>query len=182
MPTWTEIPDTAVEPQSELLDSVLEDVTDNAAYANVEMKVKAANEGVTNSAVLQDDDHITMTMGGAGSIWAFEAGISFDTTIAAGFKFRLDHADKTAGWMHYVVYRERVIVTNVEEAATGSTTNTYGITVGASTFYSIRIRGYIRVNATDTFKLEWAQNAATPAVMTTVYVEATHLIAHRVDW
>lgn len=141
---------------------------------------KTADESVTSSAVLQDDDHIQFEVG-PNEVWSFRCVLIYDggTTGDIGVNFA-GPAGATISWGGYgagtsVASAPNATVINTLGRSTATATNYGAVAVG--TKQSIIMEGIIRTGSTPgTVKLQWAQ-AVSDATATTVYTDS-HLKAH----
>jgi hypothetical protein len=132
----------------------------SAIAAGIEQrKYKTADESVTSSTTLQDDDHFTGVSLTAGGYYSFEAFIVCD---GPGGKFASIFSDTPQLYGCVLAY-----------AYSGGHNLVTGVTAGAVITYindaansGMKITGFFRANAGTggTFKIQWAQSAsnATP--------------------
>lgn len=124
--------------------------------------VKAADEDVTSSTVLQNDDHLSFAVG-AGERWAFEMFLKFEDTAvgsgASGFKIAFTLPAASYGFATW------------ETSNVGSANAIADITVGTNIGFAgtngigySTVRGVVLVAGTaGTVQFQWAQNASDTA-------------------
>jgi hypothetical protein len=129
---------------------------------------KAANESVTNSTTLQNDDHLVLAMG-ANEAWEFEAWILAGVGNSGTPDFKYTFAAPAGSTINWVASHQQVASTaqtNVAMVtASGTTVN---IDMTSNQTYLVRVRGVVVTGGTaGNLQLQWAQNALN-AVATTV--------------
>lgn len=146
-----------------------------AALSGVVVIVKSANESVTSSAVLQDDDTLLFSVL-SGETWTFQFFLSVDGLAAADIQLRV--AKTSTGTLMWGVHGPSASATfdstapesqapdQTEMAATVIGTLNYGLN-GTTTPVTILIAGSIAATADQTVKLQWAQRVS-DATATTV--------------
>ena len=127
---------------------------------------KAADETVTNSTTLQDDDHLLFTVG-ANETWAFEFTIFAEATSAADVKTALTVPAGAALIAGQIAEQFTSAATTPSTSLTsGAAFLNGGTSGGVGVPTCIVIRGSVANGATaGNVTLQWAQNAAsaTPA-------------------
>jgi hypothetical protein len=142
---------------------------------------KTADEAVTSSNTLQDDDHLTVAVA-ANATYTFEAFIIYDAATTGDIKVAL-----TAPASSVINYGGAGPATNattgtasgswLEASASGTSIGFGGLGVGTKT--SIMVRGLLRTAGTaGSLTLQWAQNPS-DVTATTVYTDS-FLFARRV--
>ena len=141
--------------------------------------MKTANEDVTSSTVVQDDDTLTFTIPD-GETWAFELYVAFLTTSANDFKWNLPRTN-IGTWFAEVRYQPGGSGTLSAFAVdTATTTGADASVTGAGIPGLIWIRGIgtaIGGDAVVTF--QWAQNSS-GATATTVKA-GSYILTQRVS-
>ena len=131
---------------------------------------KAANEVVNNSATVQDDDHLTVTVAASG-VYELSAMFIYDGTNTADMKLGFSGpSGSTLDWVtHSLDGTAGSGITAVKMTAqTISGTPSFGA-IGAGSKVIAKVSGLLTVGGTGgTFKVQWAQNAA-EATDTTMY-------------
>ena len=135
--------------------------------------VKTADEPVTSSTTLQDDDHLTVTLT-SGKFYKFEMYLTVDTAGSSipGFKFQMSVPASSSGQMRYAIADQN--------GTTGSQTHRTNLTVinfvtlAANIDEGIHVVGTILAGATGTFKLTWAQVAS--SIISTKILKHSYLI------
>jgi len=149
----------------------------NQAWAKYQTVYKSADESVTSSVTLQNDDHLSVTLS-SGSIYRFEADLNVDVAPAGGgIQVALTG---TATATHFIVTAQFF---GLEGGGSLSHVRQFGlntamgdpISTGDSQAY-VHLAGSIEVNAGGTFRLAWAQqisNASATKVLrgSTITVE-----------
>lgn len=146
--------------------SVNEYLTDsdvNAFFAQQQVALKTADESVTSSTTLQDDNHLSITLQANTSYW-IDLFLITDGATAGDIKLAVFIPSGTFRW-----------ITNGLDAATtgtsgdvnrrvkggGAVVGTDVGTAGAGTSTVIPARGIVRIGATGGLTwLQWAQNAS----------------------
>lgn len=124
--------------------------------------LKTADEDVTSSTTLQDDNELTITVTAAG-IYIVRALI-FASETASGMKYALGGtATVTSMKVHGLIYdtalRESARVTALASPVTHATAG------GGNHF--ITLQGQLTINAAGTILLSWAQNSSDVVALTT---------------
>lgn len=149
----------------------------NADHEGIVTVRKTADENVSSSTTLQDDDHLKFAVA-ADEEWAFELFLIVEGNETADIKIGFaGPSGSTLVWGgHGLIPAAGNLSAGLENYA-GSGSHGFGILSGTKS--AIIIRGTIHngVNADD-LQLQWAQNAS-DAGATTVY-ENSHLVAHRI--
>ena len=125
-------------------------------------KIKASDETVNNSNVLQNDNDILQAVA-ANEKWAFDIFLDVETSTVADFKCAFTVPTSAAGTVW--------IVFDTDTAANLATTNTPGtgfsrtitdtFTFIANVFTMVRITGVLRNSSNaGTLQFQWAQNTA----------------------
>lgn len=122
--------------------------------------VKTADESVNNSATLQDDDHLFVTVV-AGATYEFSLAL-FGTQVSAvpGLKLAMAGTATATSIKYEVIVHDDtsgLFAAYARSAALGTSVN--AATLGANDFYA-EIHGTIVVNAAGTLRLQFAQNTA----------------------
>ncbi len=126
---------------------------------------KTADETVNNSAALQDDDHLTFTPGSAKK-YRFELVVFFSDATAGGVGGVKATLGGTAVIASMVAIAEISGIDNIGVMSAERWT-VFGDSVSeasnAESLPCVRVSGTVEITTTGTFKLRWAQNAATAA-------------------
>ena len=180
---YSEIASTDVDGKSPLETGLGEQIRDNpiALYQARAFVNKTADETVTNSTALQDDDVLTFAVG-ANEVWMYELRLLVSALNVADLKVQITGpAGATGAWGGF----------NTSQAAGAepfSVTAPFGVVGAASALDNIDNIGALPVVLTGFMvtagtagdaTLQWAQNTAN-AVGTTIH-EHSFLVAHRVD-
>ena len=122
-------------------------------------KVKDANQTVSSSTTLTDDEDLSVTLT-AGRTYKFEAILYFTESNTSGIKFGLGgtatHTDIIGDGMH-IVHSDISTITYTRFTASGLI---YGVTSSLNSTSSVRIHGTTTVNAGGTFIVQYAQNTS----------------------
>lgn len=141
------------------------------------IKVKSADEAVTSSAVLQDDDHLLFAVG-TSEAWIFEAILWVTGVTAGDIQIAMSYPapgttmrwsgvgpSASSGWD--TTAPEVLAAADMEVAQTGSGTLNYGVN-GTTNGVSIMIHGYVATTITSgNVVIQWAQRVSN-ATATTV--------------
>lgn len=131
---------------------------------------KTANEVVNNSASMQDDDHLTVTVA-ANAVYELTALLIYDGTTTADLKAGFTGpSGATLDWVTHSLDATAGSGTTAVKmtAQTISGTPSFG-SIGAGSKVVGRVSGLLTVASTGgTFKVQWAQNTA-EATDTTMY-------------
>lgn len=128
---------------------------------------KTADEQVTSSATVQDDDHLTLTVV-AGGVYAFEGCLLFDSADAnADLRLTFVGPSGATGWWAPVA----ITLGNADGSGSVRLTKfdlAAESTMGAISGGSLALpRGYLAVSATaGSFKLQWAQASSSGTAVT----------------
>jgi hypothetical protein len=119
---------------------------------------KTADESVTNSTTLQNDDDLALSVG-ANEVWEFEAFVL--TTSASGtpdLRMTFDApSGSTISWQ--AVARDSTDAFSHPLVTASGTTISPAINAGTTSL--VRVRGVLAVGSTaGTLRLQWAQNTA----------------------
>ena len=129
---------------------------------------KTADEIVSNSAVLQNDDELLLPLG-ANESWAFLIVIRLNSTAVADFSFKLTAPAGAVG--EYIITAEGVADSN-------PVGNVYGIVADGSN-QILALRGVVVNGSTaGNLQLQWSQNTAEASdtkVLANSYIIATLL-------
>jgi hypothetical protein len=124
---------------------------------------KTADEGVTNSSTLQDDDHLTLTLSGSAT-YLWELFFSYIASTAADLKTAMVVPASATGTLLYAGGGAGIT------GGGGSTTLTGTIAWDGSGSGSWgRMFGRITTVGSGTFKLQFAQNSTDAGSTTTLY-------------
>jgi hypothetical protein len=144
-------------------------------------KRKTADESVTSSAVLQDDDHLTFAIA-ANEEWIFTlvGGVSQAGT-AAGFKAALTFpAGSTLGFRGVLLDEASTYVLSVTSNQVASGNNAVAATSSISTVQQFSISGWVLNGATPgNVTLQWAQGTSsgfTTTVKKGAFLQATRIV------
>jgi hypothetical protein len=150
---------------------IIQAINDLSAYV-----VKTADETVTSSATVQDDDELFMTLGVANAVYEMTAGIIYGASAAAGTNgFKYTFTGPAGAVMNWVPHVK--IDTDGTNAATSiwqtSLSLTQTVSAGGAgavgTTMTAAPKGILTVGATTgTLKLRWSQ-ATSNATGTKVY-------------
>lgn len=133
----------------------------NAYFTQQQVKIKTADESVTSSTSVQDDDHLTMTLNANTNYWLDGVLIS-DGAVGGDIKLQLVVPSGTVRWMADGIVSSATATVDLVDRfwKVGSTTTIIG-TVASGTKSLIHISGIIRVAGSGgTFKLQWAQGTS----------------------
>lgn len=142
---------------------------------------KTANETVTSSTTLQDDDHLTLPIG-ANETWEFEFVLAVWGHSSGDFLASIVAPAGAAGKWHgigpEIGVSSNVGQTNWRAETAFGSTRSYGLNSAEASF-TILLKGIVRngANAGD-LKLQWAQLVA--HATGTVIVADSYLVARRV--
>jgi hypothetical protein len=119
------------------------------------VKTKTADETVTSSTTLQDDDHLFQSLtSGKSYYWELVLLVSrSNTTNAPVLKIAID-ASSTGYWAPFGTF----FASNLTDATTVNTNATVSTNVGIPT--RITINGTNKPSSTTTLQVKWAQNAS----------------------
>ncbi len=135
---------------------------DALSPTSFQIKFKTANETVTNSVTLQDDDHLVGFTLVAGKHYTFEASLHLAVaTNVSDFKWQLVFTNApTDNW--YGILNASVNDFNDENTEAGNINAELDIALAVSNNTQILMHGGFQANATTggTFKLQWAQDTA----------------------
>jgi len=142
---------------------------------------KTADESVTSSTTLQDDDHLLFAVG-ANEIWSVTAYLRVDGATAGDFKAAFSAPAAAAGWQ--AVIGPGTGATTFEDAATNNQAATLGTApsagmLGAGNFVLVQVIGLI-VNGANAGNvvLQWAQRASSATA--TRIMTNSFLVAHQI--
>lgn len=139
--------------------------------AGVVAKVKTADESVTSSTTLQDDDHLSFSIG-ASETWAFLI-VSGETGGAGGFKWAFTLPSGASGTGTYWAVSDNNSA-NVSDITTG------GTDTSVPSAGTLIINGYVLNSTTPgTVQFRWAQNSSNATAM--ILKKGTILIAVKVS-
>lgn len=159
--------------------TILDDADAATARATLGVRLnayKTADESVTNSATIQDDDHLSLTL--TAGRWRIQGLIIADGSTAGDIKMQMDYSGTvTAGyWTGYGATTASSGASTIQHLAVAfGTSQPYGCQ-GAGTKTTYPIFGTINVSTGGTLKFRWAQNTS-DGTATTVYTES-HLSAY----
>jgi hypothetical protein len=133
---------------------------------------KTADESVTSSTTIQDDDHLLFAIR-ASEVWQFE--LSLQVTGAAAGDFRFQVVGPTSYTVRYGYHALATAAASVEGDLRSQVSNESGgdLTVGmVAATYLVTVQG-IMVNSTNAgnLKLQWAQGTSS-GTATTVKVDS----------
>lgn len=129
------------------------------ASGTTTFKYKTANESVTSSTTLQDDDHLTGWSLTAGEYYAVQAHISATSAATPDYKLNLSFSNAPAA---YALSASMVDGSgNVNADATASTATDIVLLTSGNTDHIV-LSGFFKANATTggTVGLQWAQNTS----------------------
>lgn len=133
---------------------------------------KGSDEGVTNSATLQDDNELSWAVL-ANEAWFFQLLILYTTDATGDIKFDLRHSANTCNWVYR--YLGSDATNNLILASSGikdnSVQDTTDIAAGGGALNITRfilIEGYVFVGNNGTISLRFAQNTQTSGQTATV--------------
>lgn len=132
--------------------------------ATVQRIVKSADESVTSSTTLQNDDELFASVL-ANTNYVFEGVFNFTGDTNADFKMAFTFPTGAELYMHFMTYD--TALTNFGSFAQynpASGTSSAGGVGGATTYRPTHVRGSLFVGGTaGTLQLQWAQNASNAA-------------------
>jgi hypothetical protein len=127
--------------------------------ANPYYIIKTADESLTSSAALQNDDHLLLALA-ANEIWAVEFFfVAFSTSATPNLKFDFTVPAGAVG-AYTVTYTSTAAVATIAQGRAFGTAT--AVLVGANTYLPIVVRLYVINGATPgNLQLRWAQNTST---------------------
>jgi hypothetical protein len=146
----------------------------NAVGPTISRARKTADESVTSSTTLQDDNHLLFAIG-VSEIWMAEASLYYTSGTTGDLKFAWSVPSGATGTHSYVGF-DISIVFNSDVSTTLSTPLSVG---GSGAIRLAQLRAII-VNSTNAgnVTLQWAQNVS-DGTATTVLTNSV-LLAHRI--
>lgn len=152
------------------------DPTFQAASGGEIVAYKTAHETVNNSAALQNDDHLSVTLAGGG-IYNIELFLMIDDASGTNPGFQADLGGGTATFTYFLGTFE-IYEDGAGLAANGAlTTPTSPMQINGTGHNAARFTGAVEISAGGTLVLRWAQNTA-EAVNTRV-LRGSYLSAKR---
>jgi len=133
----------------------------NAYLAQQQFVRKTANESVTSSTTVQDDNDLAMTLA-ANTVYWLDGMLITDGALAGDFRLQFVVPSGTIRWLaNGPVSGATVTVTDVDRNwKVGSATTVLG-TIASGTSSIVHVAGIIRTGASGgTFKLQWAQGSS----------------------
>jgi len=133
----------------------------NAYFAQQQIAIKSADESVTSSTTVQDDNHLFMTLNANTNYWV-DGSLITDGAVGGDFKMQFVVPSGTIRWLaNGPVSAATATVTDVDRNyKVGSTTTVMG-TIASGTNSVILLAGIVRVGASGgTFKIQWAQGTS----------------------
>lgn len=129
-----------------------------ALAADTQIIWKTADETVNNSATLQDDDHLTVSLLASSTYW-FQFELFYSTAAAADFQFVPAYTGTTTNNFHLTTFSVPAGTTSTREEVHTSFAG-YSATATTGTHGYVKVEGIYQTNATGTLKMQWAQNTA----------------------
>lgn len=155
-------------------------IRDNEEYLYYTNRVipKTANEGVLNSAVLQNDDHLLYALA-ASEVWAFEIVLEIIQGASALPNFKYAITVPALATLAYGGTYEIPAAASATDQATAVAGTAMPVDVDDSEVKIIVIHAIV-VNGANAgnMQLQWAQNAATAGITTTV-TTGSYLVGRR---
>lgn len=140
---------------------------------DIQVVLKAANEIVNNSSVLQNDDELIFSVA-ANETWEFNLLILYNATTTPDLKYTFSIPAGATCYWHAVVQSGGVVQNAFEYVMSGKLAD------GQGDINGFTIKGVIVNGATaGSVQFRWAQYTAN-ASDTTVYA-GSHIIAHRLN-
>lgn len=133
----------------------------NAYFAQQQVVIKSADESVTSSTTVQDDNHLFMTLNANTNYWV-DGSLITDGAVGGDFKMQFVVPSGTIRWLaNGPVSAATATVTDVDRNyKVGSTTTVMG-TIASGTNSVILLAGIVRTGASGgTFKIQWAQGTS----------------------
>ena len=153
--TWTTVPSAGAKLRASILSSIVTELRPVTV-------VKSIDETVSNSATLQDDDELLLSVA-ANVTYRWSIGIAFGAGTAADYKFALTFP--TAATLTFVGPAWDTALAFLPFGNSGTYTSGAALTYGGAgvgTFRGIDLRGTLTVGANaGTLRYQWAQAAAT---------------------
>jgi hypothetical protein len=128
-----------------------------AAAETIIFKEKTANETVTSSTAIQDDDHLFASLG-ANETWDFWL-IQTSTVSSGGFRFAFSYSGSATGGYERRFDSTSTIASNFTNRPALTTETTHFGGSGHSSRLN-RVIGTISTTTSGTFRLRWAQNGS----------------------
>lgn len=122
---------------------------------------KTANETVTTSTAMQNDDHLKFNMAASG-VYVVRMTLDFGSPVAASFKFQVTAPAGCTDVGGRFIYNNTAVGLNGGIIAAGTLWLETGFTtLGAGTHQFIDVSGiFINGGAAGVWQLQWAQNAS----------------------
>lgn len=144
----------------------------NTYLAQQQIVIKTADESVTSSITVQDDNHLTMTLNANENYW-LDGLLIVDGALAGDFRLQFVVPSGTVRWLSDA--GDSAITATLMEIdrnwKAGSLTTIMG-TVASGTSTVVPVMGIIRTAASGgTFKLQWAQGTSS-ATATRVFTDS----------
>lgn len=133
----------------------------NAYFEQQQIVIKSADESVTSSTSVQDDNHLTMTLSANTNYWV-EGHLITDGAVGGDFRLQFIVPSGTIRWLaNGPLSSATGTVTDVDRNyKVGATTTIMG-TIASGTNSVVHIFGIIRTAGSGgTFKLQWAQGTS----------------------
>ncbi len=133
----------------------------NAYFAQQQVARKTADESVTSSTSVQDDDHLSMTLNANTNYWV-DGHLITDGAVGGDIKLQFVVPSGTIRWLaNGPVSGATGTVTDVDRNVRVGSVSTIMGTIASGTNSVVLIFGIIRTGASGgTFKLQWAQGTS----------------------
>ncbi len=129
---------------------------------------KNAQEQVTSSTTLQDDDDLTVTLPDAG-FYAFTAFIRFNTGATAGIDLKQAFSFSGTVTNSGYAWHSTENTGSTQADRVGAITSTTVVTTPANSTTDVLIHGFLRVSTSGTFTYQWAQNVSNATALTVFF-------------
>jgi hypothetical protein len=151
----------------------------NEYFAQQQVVIKTADESVTSSTTVQDDNHLSMTLNANTNYW-LDGLLLVDGAAAGDFKLQFVVPSGTIRWLADGPDSSAAATTDIVDRnwKAGSLTTIMG-TIASGTTTILPVSGIIRTAASGgTFKLQWAQgtsSATATRVFTNSFLRVTRM-------
>jgi len=122
------------------------------------IKFKTANETVTSSTTLQDDDHLTGFSLTAGKWYRLRGNLHVTAAAAGALKIQVIFTNAIQFARQYILYTSGA--STISSSASTSTTMAHSFPGVTNTGVDIDIKFQANASTGGTFKLQWAQNTS----------------------
>ena len=150
---------------------------------SVDYVFKSADESVTSSTTLQNDNHLSASIGATGS-YVFDLWLYVTSAANAAGDFKFGFTFPT-GTLHFSAngpdsaLASGTVQSTQWQAITSATSGTSALGYGASTSTNaLEVHGVLIASATGTLQLLWAQLASTASA--TTVLAGSHMIVRQV--